>query len=237
MNPASRQRKWRNYLLDWQFQLRFAAYSLLMALCAAAILGVFLWSASKDLMSLAGAAVEARSGAADQSRELGNATLSNKLLDKMNDPAFEAQLKRESQEIDHRYDVEKAAIIDQRERLERSQRLTWWMLVGSLLAFVAVMTILSIITTHRIAGPAFRIRKIMERLGSGNIQNPQGGLRPSDELQELHGAVVQMVSQLRAHESEVLGKVVALSELAEPQSLLRQELTALAARLRARLGE
>jgi HAMP domain-containing protein len=229
-----KQRRWRNFLLDRKFQLRFTAYFLLMSLCVAAILGVFLWNASRELVRLASSAVEARNRAAEQSHELGNATLSNELVAKMNDPAFEAQFRRESKQIDERYDLERAEVVAQREGLDRGQRMNSYALVAGLLVFVVFVVGFSIVTTHRIAGPVFRIRRMMEELAQGKVGAPRGALRPGDELQDLYASVTAMVTSLRTHEADVSAQVAMLAERA-PDGPLKTDLSSLSERLRTRL--
>src|SRR5271154_4620321 len=92
------QRLLRNYLLDAPLQLRFTLLALTSALCAAALLGVFL-----------------------ASRELGNAALGKNLLERFDDPAFAAALERQSQAIDEAYQREHQAVIAQRTALDKEQ--------------------------------------------------------------------------------------------------------------------
>src|SRR5580658_3242280 len=76
----------RNYLLDARFQLKFTAYAVGATLIVVALLGVFLWVTSQRLFRETESAVDARSKAAETSKDLGNAALGNTLLAHMNDP-------------------------------------------------------------------------------------------------------------------------------------------------------
>ena len=89
---AGPKRYLRNYLLDARFQLKFTGYAVGATLIVVALLGVFLWVTSQQLFKETESAVDARSKAADTSKDLGNAVLANNLLAHFNDPAFEKQL-------------------------------------------------------------------------------------------------------------------------------------------------
>src|SRR5688500_13259241 len=76
---GSYKRQARNFLLDARFQLKFASYIVGITLVLAALLGVFLYRTTNHLFAQAQSAVDARSSAAESSRELGIATLNNDL--------------------------------------------------------------------------------------------------------------------------------------------------------------
>src|ERR1043165_9258714 len=85
---GSAKRHLRNYILDARFQLKFTSYIVAIALCVATLLGGFLWTTSKRLLEEAEVAVDAREKAAQTSKELSNATLSNMAMEPLNEPAF-----------------------------------------------------------------------------------------------------------------------------------------------------
>jgi hypothetical protein len=87
---ANHKRKLRNYLLDPSLQITFAVYSVAVAVLVAGLVGTFLFRTTRTLFSEMDLAVQARSKAADTSKELGNAALSSELLQHFEDPAFEA---------------------------------------------------------------------------------------------------------------------------------------------------
>ncbi|HVE81740.1 MAG TPA: hypothetical protein VND93_02795, partial [Myxococcales bacterium] len=142
-SSGSAKRQIRNYLLDARFQLKFTAYIVAIALCVATILGAFLWSASKTAM-------EEAEAAAVMSKETSNATLSNTVMEHLNDPAYEAQIKAQSDEIDAKYEAKKNEIV-------KKQQVIWFTLVGCMAGFVLFIGTATIITTHHIVGPLFRI--------------------------------------------------------------------------------
>ncbi|MFP2932222.1 signal protein [Pyxidicoccus sp. 3LG] len=236
MAPA--KRRWRNFLLDTSFQLKLTAYIVAVSLVLSALLGVFLVRAARALMRETAAAVEARSRAAEVSRELSGATLSNELLARMDDPSFEASFREKARSIDAAYEAERSAIVAQRAELERQQRLTWWVLGGFLMGFIAVVALGTIVVTHRVAGPLLRIRRMVHEVHEGKLRPPQYGLRDGDELQDLFEATRKMVARLREQHEEdanVLAKALQSAERSGASAELVAELRALEGRYRARL--
>ncbi|MCP3142688.1 sensor histidine kinase [Pyxidicoccus xibeiensis] len=235
---APTKRRWRNFLLDTGFQLKLTAYMVLVTLVLSALLGVFLVRAARSLMRETAAAVEARSRAAEVSRELSGATLSNELLARMDDPAFEATFREKARSIDAAYEAERSAIVAQRAELERQQRLTWWVLGGLLAGFTVVVALGTIVVTHRLAGPLLRIRRMVNEVHEGKLRPPQYGLRDGDELRDLFEATRKMVQRLREQHEEdarALAKALEAAERSGATPELVAELRTLEGRYRARL--
>ncbi|MFP2909324.1 signal protein [Pyxidicoccus sp. 3LFB2] len=234
------KRRWRNFLLDTGFQLKLTAYMVAVTLVLSALLGVFLVRAARTLMRETATAVEARSRAAEVSRELSGATLSNELLERMNDPTFEATFREKSRSIDAAYEAERTAIVAQRAELERQQRLTWWVLGGLLTGFTLVVALGTIVVTHRLAGPLLRIRRMVNEVRDGKLRPPKYGLRDGDELRDLFEDTRMMVQRLRElHEEDASALAKALKSAegsgASPEALA--ELRTLEARYRTRLEQ
>ena len=198
------QRKLKNFLLDARFQLKFASYIVGITLLVSGLLGVFIWRTTSILFRETAVAVEARSRAAETSKELGNATLSNEILQHMDDPEFEKQIRERSDSIDKAYEAEKTAIIEAQTQLMRRQQVTLVALIGGLVAFVFFVGFASIVATHKIVGPLFRMKRMAQEVGDGKLHPPTYGLRPGDELQDMFQAFSNMVKGLRVREEEGL---------------------------------
>ena len=201
---GARQRKLRNYLLDAPLQLRFTAVLVLATLLGAGLLGIFLARALNRLSEQAERAVEARAAAAQASHELGNAALSKTLLERFNDPSFTAQLERQSQAIDAAYQAEQVQVAEQRRDVAREARRIGWLVLFSVLVFALAVLLLGIVITHRIAGPVYRVRRLLLDLGEGRRDVPRHGLREGDELRELFDAAAALVKTLRAEDEATL---------------------------------
>jgi hypothetical protein len=199
----------RNYLLDARFQLKFTGYAVGVTLVVVALLGAFLWMTTQALFRETEAAVDARSKAAETSKELGNAALSNTLLEHFNDPGFEKQLREQSKAIDDKYEYEKAAIVAQYNQLQRQQRATLWALIGGMLGFVLFVAVGAVVTTHKIVGPLFRFKRMAQEVGTGKLRLPTFGLRQGDEFQDLFTLMSRMIQFLRDCES---GDIVRIND-------------------------
>ena len=189
------KRRLRNYLLDARFQLKFTGYILVIAVVIAGTLGAFLYTNSRALMREAELAVEARSEAAETSRELSNATLMNGMVS--DDPILHEALQKQSAQIDAQYEAEKNKILQQRQELVRKQRLVWLAVVGSLVAFIVFIALASIVATHKIVGPLFRIKRLVNEVAGGKLKVPAYPLRQGDELKEVFEGMTRMVQSLR----------------------------------------
>ncbi len=231
------KRRLRNYLLDARFQLKFTGYILAIAIVISGVLGVFLYRNSRDLMQEAEHAVEARSRAAETSKELSSATLANELMKNFDDPVFAESLKQKSAQIDASYEAEKNSIIQQRQELVRKQRVIWLILVGCLVAFVLFIALASIVTTHKIVGPLFRIKRLVNDINLGRLSVPAYPLRQGDELQDVFEAMTSMVQSLRNRQVQDLRRIEELIEAARAsgQEPLLATLQGLHGEMKARL--
>ncbi|MRI90467.1 HAMP domain-containing protein [Aggregicoccus sp. 17bor-14] len=238
--PGAVNRRLRNYLLEPRFQLKFTSYIVLSSLVLSVLLGAFLVHTTRVLMQETESAVEARSRAAEASRSVSTATLNNELLARMDDPAFEAQLKAKSQAIDAAYEAERSAIVQQRAELVHRQRLTWVVLAGCLLGFIVFVALATIVATHRIVGPLMRIRRIVQAVADGQLQGHLHALRERDELKETFESVSRMVQRLRERQEEdvlELSRALAQAEAGGLAAGALGELRALEARMRHRLDD
>jgi hypothetical protein len=213
MSP--RQRRLRNYLLDAPLQLRFTSVLLLGTLLGAGLLGVFLARALNRL--------------ADQAER----AVSKTLLERFGDPQFTAQMERQSRAIDAAYVAEQAQVAEQRLEVQREQRRIGWLVLLSVGLFSLGVLALGIVLTHRIAGPVFRVRRLLADLKEGRREVPSHGLRDGDELRELFEAASTLVRTLRAEDEATLATV---SEVLRAGGPGVERLRPLQERLAARVG-
>ena len=106
-------------------------------------------------------------------------------------------------------------------------------LAGVLLLTLA-LGLTGIIVTHRVVGPAYRMRRLFEHVGEGKFEVTTG-IRKGDELQELYHSFADMVESLRdqrAEEIEQLEETLIKMEAAGVQSAYITELKAVLERIR-----
>lgn len=228
-------RKVRNFLLDARFQLKFAGYIVVLTLIVAGMLGAFLGYTTSTLFNQAQVAVDARSKAAETSKELGTCTLNNDLAKNLDNPDFDKQLTARSEAIDKAYEHEKADVIEAKAQLVTQQKVTLIALVGGLLMFVVFIGLASIVTTHRIVGPLFRVKRMAHEVSGGKLRPPQYGLRPGDELKDVFEAFAAMVGALRMRQEADLKIVLEALALAKEKGQDTTALEKLRAELQARL--
>jgi methyl-accepting chemotaxis protein len=208
------KRSWRNYLLDARFQLKFASYIVAINVVIAAMLGVFLWQTTGVLFKQMQSAVDARTSAVETSKELGICTLNNEIAAKMDDPEFALVMEAKSAAIDAEYEQEKAKTVSAKGDLELQQRATLFTLMGAMVAFIVFIALGTIVTTHRIVGPLFRIKRLANEVADGKLRPPTYGLRPGDELKDVFDVFANMVTVLRSRQEGDLKRIdQALAEL------------------------
>ncbi len=111
-----------------------------------------------------------------------------------------------------------------------------------IIGIVALVAILSlalgftgIIITHRIVGPAYKLKLLLSDVAGGRL-NVHGGLRKGDELQDVGLAFKAMVVALRDRQAEelaVVDEIIAAADGAEPELL--EKLGSLRDRMQAHL--
>ncbi|MCA9529768.1 MAG: methyl-accepting chemotaxis protein [Myxococcales bacterium] len=108
-------------------------------------------------------------------------------------------------------------------------------IVCGTLAFVLVVGCAGVVVTHRIVGPAYRIRTLLEALARGELP-PTGQLRRGDELQALHDVLAVAIERLRDDRAAQIDALDAATRAARAAGCPQAVSDALDA-ARARLGD
>lgn len=95
-------------------------------------------------------------------------------------------------------------------------------IVGTIVTMVVVVSLVltlilgftGIVITHKIVGPAYKLKLLLSDVASGKL-NVRGGLRRGDELQDVGDAFKSMVSALRERREEELAQVDEILEAAK----------------------
>lgn len=107
-------------------------------------------------------------------------------------------------------------------------------IIAGVLLLTVALGLTGIVVTHRVVGPAYRMRRLFEHVGQGRLEVTTG-IRKGDELQDLYRSFAQMVESLRdqrAEEIEQLEDTVRKMEAAGVQSTYLTELRTLLDRIR-----
>jgi nitrogen fixation/metabolism regulation signal transduction histidine kinase len=120
-------------------------------------------------------------------------------------------------EFNREADAHDKALNDQQARLIHGQRLMIESLVGGLALMVVLIGLLGIYFTHKVAGPIFKMKRLLKQVGDGHL-HVDARLRRGDELTDFFETFTQMVEGLRRMESRQLEDVEAAIKALESGS-------------------
>lgn len=223
------QRSARNYLLDPRFQLKYTAVLVGVAVLVAGVLGFQLYRTSAVLIDQSRLTVEQGQETVRRGKDLIEESRKVSAVVSMNilkDPAYadnpelaaifnennaeqEKHLKAEQQRLEQAA----SALSRHSEVLASQQRSTLYVLFGGLSVFVIAIGLAGIVFTHKVAGPIFKMKGLLRRVGDGRYETPRG-LRKGDELQHFFDTFVRMIESLRARQENTIARLdTAVSKL------------------------
>jgi hypothetical protein len=222
--PPKYKRSARNYLIDPAFQLKYTGFLVLIALALSVTLGVLLYNANTEILAQTARTVEqgketVKQGqsVADRQREL--ITMSNKLNEVVKsqiDTCYPGQeelaksfsdaaaadgvkLQAEQKQLDEdktKLDERAELLRKEAEELQARQANVLRGLVLVLSVLVLTIGLAGIIFTHKIAGPIFKMKRLMRQVGEGKLIVREK-LRKGDELQHFFDTFERMVENMR----------------------------------------
>jgi nitrogen fixation/metabolism regulation signal transduction histidine kinase len=199
---TSHKRSLRNYLLDSSFQLKYAGFLVLVAMAVCGVMGTVLYSTARAVVDESAKVVEEGRKVYDESRKVSEVSGMNIYL-ASDSPELRADFSKETEAHDRTIAAQQRVIADKQIALIRSQTRMIWSLVGGLAMMVFLVGLFGIYFTHKVAGPIFKMTKLLREVGVGNLA-VEARLRKGDELQDFFGAFAQMVAGLRKFEGEQL---------------------------------
>ena len=131
-------------------------------------------------------------------------------------------------------DLDPAIASDLKQLARQEDRRVRNAIITGVLLMTLALGITGIIVTHRVVGPAYRMRRLFEHVSEGHLEVTTG-IRKGDELQDLYRSFAEMVESLReqrAEEIERLEDTLIKMEAAGVQSAYVTELRALLDRIR-----
>jgi nitrogen fixation/metabolism regulation signal transduction histidine kinase len=235
--PARHQRSAKNYLLDRHFQLKYTGFLVGIALFLSIALGLLLWSTSSQVIRQSQRAVDQGRETVKQSqstvargqqvvqlsRKVSQVVSMNIAKEYKDDPELAKTFGEEAQKDEARLKDEQAklekdeAFLQQRAHelsMQASEVATQQkVLLGGLVAALALLVlgigIAGIVFTHKIAGPIFKMKRLLRQVGEGKLVVRER-LRKGDELQHFFESFEKMVDDLRARQEEKIAKVDAI---------------------------
>jgi nitrogen fixation/metabolism regulation signal transduction histidine kinase len=224
----------KNYLLDRHFQLKYAGFLVGIALALSIALGLILWNTNSKVIEQSRRTVEQGQRTVQQhqqtiergeklitqSQQVSKAVAMSIAQFYKDDPdlakAFDEdsanqdkKLKDEQQEL-----VRESAMLTERtndlkqqaQQLEQQGRAMLLGLVVALALLVILVGLAGIIFTHKVAGPIFKMKRLLGQVGEGKLIIREK-LRKGDELQDFFEVFEQMVENLRLRQEAEIEKV------------------------------
>ena len=200
------KRSARNYLLDSRFQLKYTGYLVFVALVISGVTGSVIYTTTRDMVDTSSKVVEESRKVSEESRKVSEVSRMN-IKDLASDsPELLAVFNKEADEHDKAIADQQRAIADQQTALIERQRMLLVALVGGMTLMVVLIGLLGIYFTHKVAGPIYKMKRLLKQVGQGNLK-VEARLRKGDELQDFFDAFTQMVAGLREMEKKQLAQV------------------------------
>jgi nitrogen fixation/metabolism regulation signal transduction histidine kinase len=211
---GSYKRRVRNYLLDSRFQLKYTGFLVIVAIVISGVMGSVLYSTTRAMVDESAKVVEESRKVAEESKKVSEVSRMN-IRDLASDsPELLSEFNKEADAYDRMMVDQQKAIADQQAALIRNQRVVIASLVAGLALMVVLIGLLGIYFTHKVAGPVFKMKRLLRQVGEGNLR-VEARLRKGDELQDFFDAFTQMIAGLRKFEKAQLDELEsAMSALA-----------------------
>jgi nitrogen fixation/metabolism regulation signal transduction histidine kinase len=205
------KRRVRNYLLDSRLQLKYAGFLVVVAVVISGLVGAVLYVTTRAMIGESAKVVEESRKAADESRKVSSVSRMNVRDLAVDSADLVAQFDKEADAYDKAIADHEKAVVAQQDSLIDRQRWMIASLVGGLSLMVVLIGMLGIYFTHKVAGPVFKMNRLLAQVGTGNL-HVDARLRRGDELKAFFDTFTQMVSGLRDFQKRQLDDVDAAVE-------------------------
>ena len=213
-HPASYRRRIRNYLIDSRFQLKYSSILVAVAIVISGPTGMVLYTTTRAVVDESAKVVDESQKIAEESKKVSEVSRMNVLELAPDSPDLLARFTKECDAHDKALAEQQRAVWEQQSSLIGRQRRMLISLVGGLTLMVAAIGLFGIYFTHKVAGPVFKMKRLLKHLGGGNL-TMDARLRRGDELQDFFDEFRQMVTGLRKFEKHQLEQLEAAIEALE----------------------
>jgi nitrogen fixation/metabolism regulation signal transduction histidine kinase len=234
------QRRLRNYLLDSHFQLKYTGYLVGTAILLSVALGTLLWSVSREVIAQSHQTVKQGQETVQRGQEVVRESQKVSAVVHMNivkdpvygtNPELAAVFNESTREQDERLkdqqdklEADARSLQKQSQDLGRQQTYMFMVLITLLSLLVIGVGVAGIIVTHRVAGPIYKMKRLLGYVGDGHLMLTEK-LRKGDELQHFFDTFEKMVNSLRKRqevEIEMLDRVIAGLESSVSDEQMKQ---------------
>jgi nitrogen fixation/metabolism regulation signal transduction histidine kinase len=203
---GAHKRSVRNYLLDSHFQLKYTGFIVLVAVAISAVMGAVLYSTTRAMFEESAKVVEQSEKVSEESQKVSDVSRMNVKDLASDSPELLAEFNKEAAEHDKTIAAQHGALTANQAMLVSRQEVVIWSLVGGLALMVVLIGMLGIYFTHKVAGPVYKMKRLLKHVGDGNLR-VEARLRKGDELQDFFDAFTQMVAGLRDMERKQLDEL------------------------------
>jgi nitrogen fixation/metabolism regulation signal transduction histidine kinase len=203
---GAHKRSFRNYLLDSRFQLKYTAIMVVAVLAISGVMGAVLYSTTRAMVEESGKVIEESRKVSEESQKVSDVSRMNVKDLASDSPELLAEFNKEAAEHDRAIAAQQQAIATDQALLISRQGIVIRALVGGLALMVVLVGLLGIYFTHKVAGPIYKMKRLLKQVGRGNLR-VESRLRKGDELQDFFDAFTQMVAGLRDLEKRQLDEL------------------------------
>jgi nitrogen fixation/metabolism regulation signal transduction histidine kinase len=227
------QRRFKNYLLDTHFQLKYSGYLMLLAVVLSAGLGFMLFRSSSQVIDQSlqnvrqGREVVAKGrDVVAESQKVNEVVKMNIIKDPVygDNPALLEAFKADAAQQDERLRKQQETLQKQALDLEEQARglvVQRKVMLSSLFGGLALLVVLigfgGIIVTHRVAGPIYKMKMNLKGVADGHLRVPSP-LRKGDELVEFFETYRSMVIALRERQEDEIRRIEKAVAALEPKT-------------------
>jgi hypothetical protein len=231
--PGRHNRSIKNYLLDAHFQLKYTGFLVAIAVVLSLSLGMLLWSLSRKVIAESELMVHQGQETVERGQEVVRESQKVSAVVHMNivkDPVYgtnpelaavfnesarEQDLRLEDQQLKLEGDAK--ALQQRSVDLARQQQQMFIGLVVALSLLVIGIGLGGIIVTHKIAGPVYKMKRLLRNVGDGHLILREK-LRKGDELHHFFVTFEKMVGSLRHRQEVEISKLDQAIKLLEPHA-------------------
>ncbi len=200
------KRSFKNYLIDRNFQLKYTSFLVGTAMLLSLALGVLLWRASSEVIEEGKKTVERGQLVILQSRRVTQVVAMNIAKEYKDDPELAKTFGEEAAKDEQKLKDEQDRLVRDAVFLETQQRELLAGLILALGLLVVGVGVLGIVFTHKVAGPIFKMKRLLREVGGGKLVVRER-LRKGDELQHFFEVFENMVTELRRRQEAEIARV------------------------------
>jgi nitrogen fixation/metabolism regulation signal transduction histidine kinase len=205
------RRSARNYLIDRNFQLKYAGFLAGTTLLVSVALGFLIFRESSEAITQGQRTVERGQLVITQSRNLSKVVSMQIEGCYKDSPELAKSFGQAADEDDQKLKSEQQQLERDAAYLAKRSRTLLVALILTFAVLVIGVGLLGIVFTHKVAGPVFKMKRLLREVGEGKLVVRER-LRKGDELHHFFESFEQMVEALRRRQQAEIARVDGILE-------------------------